>query len=102
MVDLKGIEPSTSRMRTERSPNGYGKQTLEPEFTFFVHITGYKMNSKAIKIDFRAEHPPIWWKNAIINAEKFEIKQMKNRYILARNRLAMMIFLKIFEMVDTW
>ena len=59
MVDLKGIEPSTSRMRTERSPDGDGKQTLEPEFTFFVHITGCKMNSKAIKIDFRAEYPPI-------------------------------------------
>ena len=59
MVDLKGIEPSTSRMRTERSPNGYGKQTLEPEFTFFVHITGYKTNSKAMMIDFRAEYTSV-------------------------------------------
>ena len=52
MVDPKGFEPSTSRMRTERSPDGDGKQTLVPEFTFFVHITGYKMNSKAIKLIF--------------------------------------------------
>jgi len=41
-------------------------------------------------------------KNAIINTEKFEKKLIENRYILVRNRLAMMIFLKIFEMVDTW
>ncbi|RHT77393.1 hypothetical protein DW742_04945 [Butyricicoccus sp. AM28-25] len=47
LVRMGGLEPPTSL------------RTLAPEFTFFVHITGYKMNSKAIKIDFRAEYPPI-------------------------------------------
>ena len=56
MVDDKRFELSTSAMRTQRSPDGDGKQTLEPEFTFFVHITDYKMNSKAMKFDFCAEY----------------------------------------------
>ena len=60
------------------------------------------MNSEAMKFDFCAEYPPIREKIRFINTEKFEKKLMKNRYILVRNRLAMTIFLKIFEMVDTW
>ena len=32
MVDLKGIEPSTSRMRTERSP----KLSYKPEYMLCV------------------------------------------------------------------
>ena len=59
MVDDKRFELSTSAMRTQRSPNEDGKQSLSPEDTICVHITSYKMNRKAMKFDFCAEYPAI-------------------------------------------
>ena len=77
-------------------------RTLAPEDTIFVHITSCKMNRTSIKLDFCAEYALVWWKNAIINTEKFEKKPAGNRYILVENLFCRGIFAWKYNLLDTY